>query len=156
MLQVSVTVPPSLAAKIAALKRASVVAPSLIRTQVRTSALSITARAKNLVPVSTGALRRSIIPTFFEGGFSALIGSFLPYAARQEFDPTLDHGVRPPRRRVINTKSGAPGSIIKGTQQTNPKATWGFMRKALAAEKVEFIRGLNNIVKMFSDGWRSA
>jgi hypothetical protein len=53
--------------------------------------------------------------SFFSNGFAALIGSWLPYAAKQEFDTSLDHSPRPSRLRQKNTKAGKPGSVIKGT-----------------------------------------
>lgn len=123
---------------------------------VRGSAFAVVANAVNLVPVSTGALRRSIKPTFFNRGMAALIGSFLPYAARQEFDITLNHAPRPPRRRSRTTLAGRAGTIIKGTGQNNPNASWGFLRKGLAKEKPNFLFKLQQIANSIGDGWRSA
>lgn len=120
---------------------------------VRGNAFDVVLNAKNLVPHSTGALQRSIQPTFLNGGLSALIGSFLPYAARQEFDALLDHSVRPPRRRKINTKSGRKGSIIKGTGQDNPNATFGFLRKSLYIVAPFFLDDLQQEVNRFGDAW---
>lgn len=122
---------------------------------VRDSAFSVVAGAKDLVPISTGALRRSIVVDFFDGGLAAVVGSYLPYSARQEFDITLDHSVRQARTRIRNTKSGKPGSVIKGTAQTNPNATWGFIRKGLAQEKDNFLGNLQALVDQFGDAWAS-
>lgn len=152
-LAIEVSVDGALARKIEALKLASTVVSDRINRQVRDSAFSVAAHATNLVPVSTGALRRSIKPTFFFNGFAAVIASYLPYAARQEFDMTLDHTPRPPRRRTRNTMAGRRGSIIKGTGQSNPSATWGFLRKALAKEHAAFLNGMKDIADMFGDSW---
>lgn len=153
MLAMEVRADDSLARKINALRVQSASLNVRISQVVRTRAFDVLANAKALVPISTGALRRSIQATFYDGGLAAIIGSYLPYAARQEFDMTLDHHVRPARRRVINTKSGKPGSVIKGTGQSNPAATWGFMRKSLRVVKPYFLADLREIVQMFGEGW---
>ncbi len=123
---------------------------------VRTRALDVVNGAKGLAPVSTGAYRRSIQFDTFSGGLAAIIGSFLPYAARQEFDATLDHSVRPARRRKINTKSGKVGSIIKGTAQFNPRATWGALRKSLHAVGGYFLADIKDLLKGYADGFNQA
>ncbi len=120
---------------------------------VRSNALQVVENAKSLVPISTGALRRSILPTFLANGFAAIIGSSLPYAARQEFDETLDHSVRQARTRKINTKAGGVGSIIKGTAQFNPDATFGFLRKSLAVVGPFFLSDLQALCDMFGRAW---
>lgn len=120
---------------------------------VRSNALNVVENAKALVPISTGALRRSILPTFLANGFAAIIGSSLPYAARQEFDETLDHSVRQARVRKINTKSGAIGSVIKGTAQFNPDATFGFLRKSLAVVGPFFLADLQALCDKFGRAW---
>lgn len=154
MLAIAITPPPSLAARIAELKRTRDEVPALLNQAVRTSAFNVVNEAKRLVPVSTGALRRSIQPYFFTDvgtrSFSAAIGSYLPYAARQEFDASLDHRPRLSKIRVINTVAGKVGSVIKGTGQFNPEATWGFLRKALAKEKSNFLRSILIIARRFA------
>lgn len=145
-LMVSVTVTPNLKTKIESLRMAGVEINSKASAIVRESAFAVTASAKNLVPVSTGALSRSIQPNFFNMGLTALIGSWLPYAARQEYDASLNHDVRSARKRVNSTKAGRPGTIIKGTDQSNPNATFGFLRKSLYAESGNFIAKLEALV----------
>lgn len=153
MLAIEVRADSHLSDKIEALRAQSSSVSIRISKVVRTHALDIVANAKDLVPISTGALRRSIQATFYDGGFSAIIGSYLPYAARQEFDMTLKHNVRQSLTRTRNTGSGKPGSIIKGTGQTNPNATWGFMRKSLAAVSPFFLSDLRDIARDFGDAW---
>lgn len=153
MLEIDIKPPPDLAAKIEVLLAAASDVGPAISSQVRESAFAVTANAKDLVPVSTGAMRRSIQPYFFGDGTAALIGSYLPYAARQEFDMTLNHGVRAPQRRVRSTRAGLPGSVIKGTGQSNPNATWGFMRKGLDQERPSFLAALQRLVDRFAEGW---
>lgn len=156
MLDIDIKVPPALQNKIRALMLSSEEVPAQVSAVVRKSAFAVVANAVNRVPVSTGALRRSIRPTFFNKGMAALIGSFLPYAARQEFDTTLDHSPRQALRRSRNTKAGRPGTVIKGTGQSNPNATWGFLRKGLANEKRNFMLGLLNIARDVGNNWRAA
>ena len=152
-LSMSCKATPFLAQRIAALIRERGQIKTSISEVVRDSAFSVIAMAKMLVPVSTGALRRSIMTTFYDSGLSALIGSWLPYAARQEFDTTLDHTPRKARVRVNNTKMGKPGSVIKGTKQSNPEAQWGFLRKALQAERMNFRANLQSIADRVGDAW---
>ncbi len=123
---------------------------------VRTRALDVVSNAKGLVPISTGALRRSIQMDTFAGGLAAIIGSYLPYAARQEFDAALDHSVRPARRRKVNTSAGKRGSVIKGTAQTNPNASWGFLRKSLHAVAPYFLADIDKLMSDFSDEFEAA
>lgn len=151
MLKLSVKSDGKLQRKIDALLRADIEFRLRVSEIVRTSAFSVEAYAKDMVPISTGALRRSITPTFLAGGLMAVIGSPLPYAARQEFDAKLDHSVRPAKTRKINTIAGRIGSIIKGTQQTNPGATWGFLRKALGIESPLFIARLRQLVGRYGE-----
>lgn len=154
-LSLKVEVKGDLAGKIARLIEASQQVEARASAIVRESAFVVTVGAKNLVPVSTGMLFASINPTFFNNGLSAIIGSFLPYAARQEFDSTLNHRVRPSRVRKVNTTSGRKGTIIKGTAQTNPQATWGFLRKSLAQEKDNFLTQLRLLVDGIGGAWAS-
>ncbi len=127
--------------------------PRKVSDIVRSNALEVVKNAKDHVPVSTGALRRSILPTFLASGFAAIIGSSLPYAARQEFDETLNHSVRPARTRVINTKAGKVGSVIKGSAQFNPDATFGFLRKSLAVVGPFFLADLQALCDKFGRAW---
>lgn len=145
-LSTSVKVSGNLASKIARMIAVSQAMEFKASSIVRESAFAVTLRAKNLVPVSTGALFASINPTFFNSGLAAIIGSHLPYAARQEFDASLNHDVRKSRTRTRNTIAGLKGSIIKGTNQSNPNATWGFLRKALASEKANFLSKMKALV----------
>lgn len=154
-LALKIEVKGNLAAKIARLIEASQMVEARASAIVRSSAFSVTAGARDLVPFSTGRLEASINPSFFNNGLSAIIGSFLPYAARQEFDSTLNHRVRPSRVRQINTKSGRKGTIIKGTNQSNPKATWGFLRKSLAEEKANFLAQMRALVDGIGGAWAS-
>lgn len=156
MLALDIKPSAALARKIESLMSNSSMVEYRISRVVRDSAFSVVAYAVDLVPVSTGALRRSIKPTFYNSGMAALIGSFLPYAARQEFDMLLNHHTRPSRRRIKNTMAGRPGTIIKGTQQVNPNATWGFLRKGLAKEKPNFIEQLQRIANELGDGWMAS
>jgi hypothetical protein len=151
MLAVEIRPSADLARKIDFLKRQRDEVPGLLSQAVRISAFRVVENAKRLVPVSTGALRRSVKAYFYSDRIStaASIGSFLPYAARQEYDASLDHSVRPPRTRVVNTRAGNVGSVIKGTGQSNPEATWGFLRKSLAKEKPNFINSLWSIIRRF-------
>lgn len=151
-LATSVTVKGNLGEKIRALIAMSQDAEIEASQAVRESAFIVTAGAKDLVPISTGALFASIQPTIFNRGLSATIGSHLPYAARQEYDATLNHSVRPSKIRTRNTSSGRKGTIIKGTAQTNPKATYGFLRQSLYAEQENFIDRIRAIVRR----WASA
>lgn len=137
MLKTNIEVPAALGAKIRQLSQASAVAPTFIRAAVRSSALDIVLHAKEKVPVMTGELRRSIKAQFLEDGFAAVIGSYLPYAAKWEFS-VVPHPVKP---------LSATG---KKTGNTNPDATWGFMRKALAKERPIFLRKLISIVEAFA------
>jgi len=121
---------------------------------VKDSAMSVLARTKDKVPHSSGILEGSLIISYISRGFSAIIGSWVPYAAKQEYDKSLDHSQREARVRVLNTKSGKPGSIIKGTNQDNPNAQWGFLRKSLAEEKQNFLLGCKQIVAAFGEGWK--
>ncbi len=123
---------------------------------VRTRGLDVRNNAIDLVPVSTGRLRGSISVDYFANGLAAIIGSFLPYAARQEFDASLNHDVRPAKRRKINTKSGKKGSVIKGTIQTNPNATWGFLRKSLHAVAPYFLDDIDRLMSEFAQGFNNA
>lgn len=143
----------SLRVKILALQGAQAGFSSGLSKVVRESAIAVVARAKDMVPVSTGALRRSLQAYFIGGGLTALIGSYLPYAARQEFDATLDHSQRPAKKRKVNTIAGNKGSIIKGTGQFNPNAQYGFLRKALAEEKPYFLNALRELVGRFGSAW---
>lgn len=152
-LQISVTSDGLLKSKIQALMATQAGFNVRVSQIVRGNALDVVNNAKGLVPHSTGALQRSIQATFFNSGLSALVGSFLPYAAKQEFDPLLDHSVRPPRRRKVNTKSGRIGSVIKGTGQDNPNATFGFLRKSLYAIAPFFIDDLQKEVDRFGEAW---
>lgn len=147
MLEIDIKPSDALARKIANLQQSQAMLQSRMSEIVRESAFEVVAYATDMVPVSTGALRRSIKPSFFAGGLAAVIGSYLPYAARQEYDMTLDHSYRPtPVRRKNNTKAGKRGSIIKGRTQSNPNAQWGFMRKALAKVKPTFLFRLQMLV----------
>ena len=114
---------------------------------VRYHALQLLAYAKTLVPISTGALRRSLQMDVFAFGLAAMVGSWLRYAARQEFDASLNQSVRAAKRRKVNTIAGRKGSIIKGTAQTNPNATWGFLRKSLRHQTAPFLAD----IKMLRD-----
>lgn len=155
MLAIEITPDGSISRKIAALIDQNTRVKDQASRAVRESALSVVAYATNLVPWATGALARSIAkPTFLYSGMAAIIGSYLPYAARQEYDATLKHTYRPqPRFRQVSTKMGKAGSVIQGTQQINPNATWGFLRKALAKEKPAFIEKLQRIADQFGEGW---
>lgn len=148
MLSASIVVPASLGSMIRKLRETQPKVPGLISAAVRSSALAVVAEAKRTVPVSTGALRDSINATFFENGFAAIIGSYLPYAAKWEYS-VVDHPVKPVQRRTRETSSGHKGTVIKGTGQFNPEATWGFTRKALAKEKPVFLLKLLDIVRRF-------
>jgi hypothetical protein len=143
----------SLQRKIDALMAEHAAMPRLVSMVVRDSAMSVIAKAKEYVPISTGALRRSLNATFSADGLGAIIGSWLPYARRQEYDDTLDHSMRPTKRRIISTKSGKVGSIIKGTQQTNPKARVGFLRSALFEERPHFLAHLQALVDRVGEAW---
>lgn len=157
-LRLSVKAGEVLARKIEALRERQAGFSGEVSKVVRDSAYSVCGMAQDMVPRSTGALARSIEKpaAFLDGGFIAIIGSWLPYAARQEYDVTLDHSPRHNRIRVRNTKSGKPGSIIKGTGQFNPNAQWGFLRKALLAEKPNFLAKLQAIVSKFGDAWKNS
>lgn len=155
MLRIQIKASDVLSRKIEALILARDGFASQVSLVVREAAFSVTANAKALVPISTGALRRSIQPTILSGGLAAIVGSFLPYAARQEFDANLDHSVRSPRVRIRNTIAGRIGTIIKGTGQTNPAATWGFLRKSLAKERPRFLSGLEGLVNRFGQAWKA-
>lgn len=156
MLAIEIKPSDVLSRKIAALRQVDAGFKPKVNAIVRGSAFAVVAYAKRLVPVSTGALRRSITPTFIYDGFMAVIGSWLPYARRQEYDMTLDHSVRPARTRVKNTRAGKVGSVIKGTNQMNPEATWGFMRKGLQMEYPNFIGKLTALVDSYGDAWKNA
>lgn len=122
---------------------------------VRRSAVAIVAGAKKRVPVSTGALRRSLQAVFVSAGQTAIIGSFLPYAAKQEFDLSLDHRVRDPKLRKRDTSAGARGTVIKGTGQSNPAAEGGFLRHAMAEETPNFIAALKDLVRHIGGAWKA-
>lgn len=121
--------------------------PAAMSAAVRTSALNVANGAKNLSPVATGALSRSIIPTFFKNGLIAVIGSALPYAPRQEFDASLQHN--PPKTQQHMITRGPNKGRLTHPTNTNPAATWGFLRKSLAAEKDNFLYKMQSIMDKF-------
>ena len=152
-LRLSVKASDVVARKLAALRAQDAALSANVSAVVRDSALSVLAGAKDRVPRSTNVLFNSLVPSFYDRGWSGLIASFLPYAAKQEYDSTLNHDVRQAKVRVNNTKAGKPGSVIKGTNQNNPNAQWGFLRKSLAAEKPTFLANLQAIASSFGDAW---
>ncbi len=143
-----------LSAQIEALSATVESFPEMVSRIVRSNALKVLENAKDLVPISTGALRRSLNAIFVASGFAAIIGSYLPYAAAQEYNETFDHSVREPRTRKVNTKSGNVGSVIKGSGQSNPNATFGFLRKSLAVVSPFFFDDLQKLCDKFGRAFR--
>lgn len=72
--------------------------PALIRAavvqEVSTATLQVEAKSKALVPVKTGALRRSIHSVFENGGLTGLVGPSVSYGKFVEFG-TRRMGARP-------------------------------------------------------------
>lgn len=110
---------------------------SLLKAAVNESAQNVVSEAVRIVPVMTGKLASSIKADYFEDGLAATIGSYLPYAAKWEYS-IVDHPVKPLGKR---------GKIIGNT---NPDATWGFLRKALFKEQPNFLSNLLKIARGFA------
>ena len=153
-LPISVKVGASLQRKLAALRARADGFDEAVSEHVRSTAMTVLAGAKNKVPHSSGILEGSLMASFINNGFSAVIASWVPYAAKQEYDQSLDHEQRAAKLRVINTKAGKVGSVIKGTNQDNPNAQWGFLRKSLDEERQNFLLGCKQIVAAFGEGWK--
>lgn len=156
MIRISIKPGASLQKRIDGLRRAAADVDADMSRAVRESAVAVVAGAKDKVPLSTGALRRSLQAIFLNNGLTAMVGSWLPYALKQDRDGTLDHSVRQNRIRVKNTIAGRVGSVIKGTGQFNPNAQAFFLEQALADEKPTFLAKLQTIVRGFGDAWRAA
>lgn len=122
---------------------------TLIEAATKDSAINVQNEAKRTCPIATGALRDSIKVDFEDNGLTAIIGSQLPYAGVMEYSevphPVIGKGVKyqSPRSGRWYTSSRR----IK--MNSNPEATWGFLRKALYKETPEFIKRLREIVKVF-------
>lgn len=127
-----------------------------VNAQVRESAIAVVAYATELVPVSSGMLRDDFQSPLFVGtgaNVAARIGSSLPYAAKQEFDLTLNHSLRVARTRQRDTLAGKKGSVIKGTNQDNPEAQAMFLTTGLGRERTNFLSRLQDLVNEFGAAW---
>lgn len=144
MLKTDILVPPNLQKWIDKAISVNSNVKDYVRAVVFESAENIVVAAKDKVPFSTGALSGSIEATYLESGMTAVIGSYLPYAAKWEYS-TVDHPVRP----AEYFKRGAKKGLLKYSGQKNPNAQWGYLRKSLFDEQVAFFKKLLEIVKRF-------
>lgn len=147
MLPVTITVSPRLGQFVARLAHDSQAARGLLADAVRTSAIAVSNGAKERSPVATGTLRRSIRPKILANGLAAVIASYgVPYAVYVEFSE-VPHPIIPKGATYSDASGKTRKRYKKGN--TNPKATWGFMRKSLLAERPIFRAKLVDVARRF-------
>lgn len=76
------------------LPQASTALHAAVVEQVKRSTLDVEARAKEVVPVDTGTLRRSIHSIFENGGLTGIVGPSVDYGEPVEYG-TRHMGARP-------------------------------------------------------------
>jgi len=146
MFRTEIIIPPELTAMIVRATKASNQVRPLVRAAVKESALRVVSEAKRTVPVATGTLRASIKPQFLGDGTVAVIGSYVPYAPIVEYSE-VSHPVIPRGSTYRNINGKEVTRRRKGN--TNPDATWGFLRKSLYAEFPNFKKRLEQIARAF-------
>lgn len=147
MLRTEIAAPANLRRIIARLAQTHDAVPGLVRQAVIGSGFSIQEHAREIVPTATGKLAASIQPTPLDGGMAVVVGSSLAYAPVQEFSENLQHW--PPRVPRHEISRGINKGRLSAPVNTNPKATWGFLRKSLAYEVKPFREKLLAIVRRF-------
>ena len=149
MLRTEIKVPANLSRIIERLIKSKAGVGKAVSAVVRTSAINVQENSRDMCPVATGAFRRNIKPVFIEGGMAAIISTNLPYAAKWEYSEVAHPVIGKGQVYVSPTSGRTYKSSKRIKMNTNPNATWGFMRKGLAKEAPNFIAGMENIARGF-------
>lgn len=85
--------------------------------EVQTATYDVEARAKQMVPVKTGTLRRSIHSVFENGGLTGLVGPSVSYSAFVEFGTrhmAARPYMRPAAEAVLPRFATAVARVLRG------------------------------------------
>jgi hypothetical protein len=153
MIATEFKVPPALDNWINKARKDSDQVDSLLKSAVFESAQNVVKEAVRIVPIMTGKLADSIKADYLDDGLMAVVGSYLPYAAKWEYSvvehPVIGRGEikRLGKNGELLTRERKTGRILGNT---NPNATWGYMRKALFSEQRNFLEKLLSIARGYA------